>query len=75
MLIAALGCLWCGAADLVPMLAEALAQPHHLAGLSLAARQTVERHFRRQDVIPGHLALLHQARAAWMRKRQDGTTA
>lgn len=69
------GCLWCGTAELVPALAGILAQPCHLAELSLAARRTVERHFRRQDVIPGHLALLHQARAAWLRKRQDGTTA
>ncbi|WP_301967567.1 hypothetical protein [uncultured Desulfovibrio sp.] len=67
------GCLWCGAAELVPTLAGILAQPHQLAELSLAARRTVERHFRRQDVIPGQLALLHQARAAWLRKRQDGT--
>ena len=69
------GCLWCGAADLVPTLAGILAQPHQLAELSLAARRTVERHFRRQDVIPGQLALLHQARAAWLRKKQGGTTA
>lgn len=68
------GCLWCGAAELVPTLAGILAQPHQLAELSLAARRTVERHFRRQDVIPGQLALLHQARAAWLRKRQGGTT-
>ena len=69
------GGLWCGAADLVPTLADILAQPHQLAELSLAARRTVERYFRRQDVIPGHLALLHQARAAWLRKRQGGTTS
>ena len=69
------GGLWCGAADLVPTLAGILAQPHQLAELSLAARRTVERHFRRQDVIPGQLALLHQARAAWLRKKQGGTTA
>lgn len=68
------GCLWCGAAELVPTLAGILAQPHQLAELSLAARRTVERHFRRQDVIPGQLALLHQARAAWLRKKQGGTT-
>ena len=68
------GCLWCGAAELVPTLAGILAQPHQLAELSLAARRTVERHFRRQDVIPGQLALLHHARAAWLRKRQGGTT-
>lgn len=59
----------------VPVLAGILAQPHQLAELSLAARRTVERHFRRQDVIPGQLALLHQARAAWLRKKQGGTTA
>ena len=69
------GGLWCGAADLVPTLAGILAQPHQLAELSLAARRTVERHFRRQDVIPGQLALLHQARAAWLRKKQGGATA
>ena len=69
------GGLWCGAADLVPTLAGILAQPHQLAELSLAARRTVERHFRRQNVIPGQLALLHQARAAWLRKKQGGTTA
>ena len=69
------GGLWCGAADLVPTLAGILARPHQLAELSLAARRTVERHFRRQDVIPGQLALLHQARAAWLRKKQGGTTA
>lgn len=69
------GGLWCGAADLVPTLAGILAQPHQLAELSLAARRTVERHFRRQDVIPGQLALLHQARAAWLRKKQGGTTS
>ena len=69
------GCLWCGAEELVPTLAGALSQPGRLAELSLAARRTVERHFRRQDVIPGHLALLHQARAAWLRKRQGGTTS
>lgn len=69
------GCLWCGAAELVSTLAGMLAQPHQLAELSLAARRTVERHFRRKDVIPGQLALLHQARIAWLRKRQGGTTA
>lgn len=69
------GCLWCGAEELVPTLAGALSQPGRLAELSLAARRTVERYFRRQDVIPGHLALLHQARAAWLRKRQGGTTS
>lgn len=69
------GGLWCGAADLVPTLAGILAQSHQLAELSLAARRTVERHFRRQNVIPGQLALLHQARAAWLRKKQGGTTA
>ena len=69
------GCLWCGAEELVPTLAGILARPHQLAELSLAARRTVERHFRRQDVIPGQLALLHQARAVWLRKRQDGATA
>lgn len=68
------GCLWCGAEELVPILAGALSQPGRLAELSLAARRTVERYFRRQDVIPGQLALLHQARAAWLRKRQGGTT-
>lgn len=69
------GGLWCGAAELVPTLAGILAQPQQLAELALAARRTVERHFRRQDVIPGQLALLHQARAAWLRKKQGGTTA
>ena len=69
------GCLWCGAEELVPTLAGALSQPGRLAALSLAARWTVERYFRRQDVIPGHLALLHQARAAWLQKRQGGTTS
>ena len=69
------GCLWCGGEELVPILAGALSQPGRLAELSLAARRTVERYFRRQDVIPRHLALLHQARAAWLRKRQGGTTS
>ena len=69
------GCLWCGAEELVPILAGALSQPGRLAERSRAARRTVERYFRRQDVIPGHLALLHQARAAWLRKRQGGTTS
>lgn len=57
------------------LLCESAAGRESLAELSLAARRTVERHFRRQDVIPGQLALLHQARAAWLRKKQGGTTA
>lgn len=69
------GCLWCHAALLVPTLAAALGRPQELARLSRAARATVVRHFRRQDVIPGHLALLHAVRTAWLRKKQDGTTA
>ena len=47
------GGLWCGAADLVPTLAGILAQPHQLAELSLAARRTVERHFRGRMSSPG----------------------
>lgn len=69
------GCLWCHAALLVPTLAAALGRPQELARLSRAARATVVRHFRRQDVIPGHLALLHAVRTAWLRKKQDVTTA
>lgn len=69
------GCLWCGADDLVPTLAAALARPQELARLSRAARATVVRHFRRQDVIPRHLALLRAARAAWLRQRREGAQA
>ena len=69
------GCLWWHAALLVPTLAAAPGRPQELARLSRAARATVVRHFRRQDVIPGHLALLHAVRTAWLRKKQDGTTA
>lgn len=69
------GCLWCRAGSLVPTLAEALGQPQELARLSRAARAAAVRHFRRQDVIPVHLAVLRQARDAWLRERQGRTTA
>lgn len=69
------GCLWCRAGRLVPTLAEALGQPQELARLSRAARAVAVRHFRRQDVIPVHLAVLRQARDAWLRERQGRTTA
>lgn len=69
------GCLWCRAGRLVPTLAEALGQPQELARLSRAARAAAVRHFRRQDVIPVHLAVLRQARDAWLRERQGRTTA
>ena len=68
------GCLWCRAGSLVPTLAEALGQPQELARLSRAARAVAVRHFRRQDVIPVHLAVLRQARDAWLRERQGRTT-